>query len=126
MLNFESPVWSVLSRNENKLLSFWPYRCSERVRTLAESISNGNSLFTISFTKSLLNLNALVVSANFRLCSICPFEAFLSKFAETYSDAKNNSCSTGSLKVISLNRPLTFVHSCFCVLVSAYAYDSKL
>ena len=29
-------------------------------------------------------------------------------------DARNNNCSTGSLKVISLNLPFTFVHSCLC------------
>src|SRR5690606_2005104 len=120
-LNFTKLVWSEDSRNENSERSFCPYLCNESVRILAERISSGYSLEAISFRKPLLKLKAFVSVVSFKHFSISDLEVFVSKFSATYSEAKNRSCSTGSLKVISRKRAFTLVHSCCCVLLSPYA-----
>src|SRR5690606_37514907 len=98
------------SRKENNERSFCPYRCNESVRIFAERISSGYNFEAISFRKSLLKLKALVSVVSFKHFSISDFEVLVSKFSATYSEAKNNSCSTGALKVISRKRPFTLVH----------------
>ena len=111
-------MWSDDSKNENKDLSFWPYLWSERVKVHAERRSSGNNLLPILLTKSLFTLNAFVSYVSFMDLFKLTSDIVFLNFFEMCEEAKNNSCSTGSLNVISLYLPLTFFHSCCWFLFS--------